>query len=91
MNLLFLLTKKIVTNGTATTVRDILKLKHPEAKPVTPSAFDPSVPPPVEPHPVIFDHITGSLIRTSALKTEGAAGPSGIDAQGWRHICLSFQ
>ena len=26
-----------------------------------------------------------------ALRTEGAAGPSGIDAQGWRHLCSSFQ
>ena len=46
---------------------------------------------PKEPHPVIFDHIIGSLVRSMALRTEGAAGPSGIDAQGWRRLCSSFQ
>ena len=44
-----------------------------------------------EPHPVIFDEITGILVRSVALRTEGAAGPSGIDAQGWRRLCSSFQ
>ena len=44
-----------------------------------------------EPHPVIFDEITGILVQLVALRTEGAAGPSGIDAQGWRRICSSFQ
>ena len=44
-----------------------------------------------EPHPVIFDEITGILVRSVALRTEGSAGPSGIDAQGWRRLCSSFQ
>ena len=44
-----------------------------------------------EPHPVIFDQLTGPLICATALKTEGSAGPSGIDAQGWRHLCTSFR
>ncbi len=76
------------------TVRDILKQKHPEGKPVTPSAVvdsDPSDPSLSEPHPVIFEQITGSLVRSVALRTEGAVGPSGIDAQGWRRLCSSFQ
>ena len=25
-----------------------------------------------------------------AMKTDGAAGPSGIDAHGWRRLCTSF-
>ena len=33
-------------------------------------------------HPVIFDQLTGPLIHANALKTEGSAVPSGIDAQG---------
>lgn len=44
-----------------------------------------------EPHPVIFDQLTGPLICATALKTEGSAGPSGIDAQGWRRLCTSFR
>ena len=73
------------------TVRDILKQKHPEGKPVTQSAIAVSDPVMNEPHPVIFDEITGILFRSVALRTEGAAGPSGIDAQGWRRLCSSFQ
>ena len=26
-----------------------------------------------------------------SMKTEGAAGPSGLDATAWRHLCCSFQ
>ena len=25
------------------------------------------------------------------METEGAAGPSGLDATAWRHLCCSFQ
>ena len=84
------LDEKVETNGKIQTVRDVLKLKHPKGAPISPSAIV-SVPSPVEPHPVIFDHITGPLVRSIALRTEGAAGPSGIDAQGWRCLCSSFQ
>ena len=31
------------------------------------------------------------MIRNSCLKTDGAAGPSCIDAAGWRCMCTSFQ
>ena len=68
------LDEAVVTNGGAQTVRDILKQKHPEGKPMTLSAIV-SDPMPNEPHPVIFDHITGSLVKSMALRTEGAAGP----------------
>ena len=43
-----------------------------------------------DPHPVYFDRITGSLIRLIALHVDGAAGPSNLDAHGWRHICSSY-
>ena len=33
---------------------------------------------PCDPHPVIYEQITGPLVRSVALKTEGSAGPSGI-------------
>ena len=46
------------------------------------SAFDP--------HPVFFERITGSLIRSIALRVDGAAGPSNLDAHGWRRICTSY-
>ena len=42
-------------------------------------------------HPVIFECINGESIRRSALRTNGAAGPSGIDAFGWWRLCTSFR
>ena len=81
------------SNGTTQTVLDIVKLKHPEGKPVRAPVIDGSANSisQEEPHAVIFERITGSLIRAMILRTEGAAGPSGLDAQGWRRLCTSFK
>ena len=71
----------------------LLKLKHSEAKSVDLSTIVSSDSLPCDPHPVIYEQITGPLVRSvtlHALKTEGAAGPSGIDAQGWRWRRLCF-
>ena len=38
-------------------------------------------------HSVIFYALDGSAIRAAALRTSGAAGPSGMDAYGWRRLC----
>ena len=38
------------------------------------------------PHPIIFEDITGDSIRKAALRTRGAAGPSGQDADSWRKL-----
>ena len=40
---------------------------------------------------VSFDSLDGASIRSAALHTNGSAGPSGLDALGWRHLCTSFQ
>ena len=39
--------------------------------------------------PVIFTNIDESSIAKAALRTRGAAGPSGMDALGWRRILVS--
>jgi hypothetical protein len=39
-------------------------------------------------NPIIFERITGDLIREAATKIQGSAGPSGIDAYLWRRFCL---
>ena len=44
-----------------------------------------------EVHPIVFDQITATSIRSAALRTKGAAGPSGIDAHNWRRLCTSFK
>ena len=71
-------------------VLTVLKSKHPRAQPATTDAvvLDYLVPPQV--HPVIYDRIDASSIRSAALNTKGAAGPSGLDAHCWRRLCTSF-
>ena len=72
-------------------VLDELKKKHPVGRPASPEVL---LPPPAQDlasHPVIFDVLDGSAIRLAALRTRGAAGPSGLDAYGWRYLCTSFQ
>ncbi len=72
------------------TVREVLISKHPPGRPASPDSIHlrDSDPPTV--HPVLFECIDAAPIRTAALRTDGAAGPSCIDAHGWRRICTSF-
>ena len=37
---------------------------------------------------IVFDGIHADSIRKAMLATEGGAGPSGMDADGWRHLLL---
>ena len=39
---------------------------------------------------ILFEQLTGDLIRWAALHTHGAAGPSGVYAYAWRRLCSSF-
>ena len=65
--------------------------KHPPQEPPKPSAIIPPGVSVIEPHPVIFDRIDNQLIRSTALKMDGAAGPSGLDASAWKRLCTSFK
>ena len=40
-------------------------------------------------HPVIHDSIYSEMVRDAIKKTCGSAGPSGLDADGWRRILMS--
>lgn len=42
-------------------------------------------------HPVIFDSIDGHAIQQAALRTNSAAGPSGLDASAWKRMCTAFK
>ena len=67
--------------------RKTLRDKHPEAKTAHPDTkFQGQYQPP---HPVIFQQITGDVVWKHALHTQGAAGPSGLDAAGWKTILSS--
>ena len=69
-------------------VRDVLESKHPKAQSVYPEAL---VSPQARPtHPVIFERLTGTLIRSVALQCQGAAGPSGLDASSWKRMCTMY-
>ena len=72
------------------TVRQVLLEKHPKGRPLQQSTLFGKDTPSQEPHPVMFEQINGNLIHATALKTEGAAGPSGMDAAGWRRLVSSF-
>ena len=72
-------------------VLDVLKTKHPPGAPPSVDSILEGGHIPSTIHPVIFDSIIGKTIRSAALRTSGAAGPSGIDAQGWRRLCSSFK
>ncbi|XP_037792733.1 uncharacterized protein LOC119588098 [Penaeus monodon] len=64
--------------------RQMLREKHPPAREAAPETLFRGEyhPPP----PEIFESITGEKIRRHALNTKGAAGPSGLDADGWKSI-----
>ena len=91
-NLMHLDSDTIGADGTTCTVRDALLSKHPTGQPVSTNALHITTttePPTV--HAVVFDAIDATTIKTTALRTDGAAGPSGIDARGWRRLCASFR
>ena len=74
-------------------VRDLLQEKHPPQGPVIPEVIlsNETLPPDHDPHFVLFDNLNSELIRQTAIRTTGAAGPSGVDAMGWRRFCTSFK
>ena len=71
------------------TVRDVLKSKHPIGQPANPDALIPGQAP-IPPHPVQFEALNRASIRRAALHTQGGAGPSGVNADTWRHMCTGF-
>jgi len=78
-----------VSNPQSPTVRDVLISKHPTGQPAHSSCILPSEP--HDPHPVIFDSLDADMIRSAALNVHGSAGPSGLDAHGWRRLCTCFK
>ena len=78
-------------DGSQKRVLDILRSKHRPAQPISQDALLLTNTDPPEIPPVVFDQITAISIRRAALRSKGAAGPSGIDAYGWRRLCTSFK
>ena len=68
-------------------VKAELTKKHPMAKPATEDSLLHGPVNKIE--PVIFDNIEAELIQDCAKRTKGAAGPSGLDSDGWQRILCS--
>ena len=72
------------------TVMQHLMDKHRPGQPVDPSTTSDS-PPTAIPHPIIYEEIDGTLIKSIVQRMDGAAGPSGLNAGEWKRMCSSFQ
>ena len=79
------------TDDNMKTVLDILKSKHLPLNPLTGVDFDSDTISAQEPHPVLYDQIEGSLIRSTVLRMDGAAGPSGLDISNWKRYTLLLE
>ena len=71
-------------------VKHCLEKKHPARHPPSPEAVIPEQENEFRSQAIIFDQIDGKLILDCALKSDGAAGPSGLDASAWKRLCSSF-
>ena len=74
------------SNSGTQTVRDALLSKHSPSQPAQPETLLRLVEDPPAVHPVLFESIDATMIRTAAIRTDGAAGPSGVHARGWRRM-----
>ena len=74
------------------TAREVLIEKHPQGKLATAETLltKPDVDE-IHYDPIIFERITGEAIRIAPNKTQGAAGPLGVDAYEWRRFCSSYK
>ena len=79
-----------LTNSSQKTVRDVLKEKHPNASSLDPDYVVNSKENASPVHPVLFDSLDGQLIRNTAMRCSGAAGPSGLDSTQWKRLCTGF-
>ena len=66
-----------------------MKQKHPHGKVADPEILLPDIP--EEIHPIKIHSIDAESVKKAIIKTKGAAGPSGLDADGWTRILTSNQ
>ena len=62
---------------------DLLKEKHPPASEEDGLLLEGIYNPP---NPIMFEKITGDMVWKKAVRTQGGAGPSGLNANSWRVI-----
>ena len=76
-------------NPNSSSVREVLISKHPPSQSAHSNCIIPGEP--QDPHPIIFESLDASTIRSAALKVGGAAGLSGLDAHAWRRLCTNYK
>ena len=70
-------------------VQEALRAKHPETQPVSTQALIQGETLVI--NLILFENLTGEVIRKTALTTQGAAGPSMEDAYVWKRMLVSFK
>ena len=66
-----------------------MKQEHLHGKDADPEVLLPDIP--EEIHPIKLHSINAESVKKVILKTKGAAGPSGLDADCWKRIVTSKQ
>ena len=75
-----------IMDATAETIDELRKL-HPEGREASSLVLAKGEIPYFD--PLVFSNIDEESIAKAALRTKGAAGPSGMDAEGWKRILIS--
>ena len=70
-------------------VKEALRAKHPEAQPASTKVLIQGESPVI--NSILFENLTGEVIRKTTLAIQGAAGPSMGDAYVWRRMLVSFK
>ena len=70
-------------------VLDVLKDKHPAGQSPSVDTLLPTTTTPNDSSTCIFLALDDKAIRQAALRTQGSAGPSGVDAIAWKRWCTS--
>ena len=78
-----------LADGRTALVQDLLAEKHPPSQLACEDILMGGDP--VQVNPIRFEALTPALIERVALQCKGSAGPSGLDADAWRRLCVSFK
>jgi len=66
---------------------NLLKQKHPKASEASNDVLLPDTPEQI--HEIRYEELTAENIRRAAMRTKGGAGPSNMDAEGWKRMLTS--
>ena len=73
---------------TGRSVLESLRSKHPSTRPAPEGSLLNG--PSREPNQIIYESINAKCIRLVALRINGSAGPSGLDAEAWKRMLSAF-